>query len=74
MTKPADDAGLERLLADERQVPAAGFRGALGRRVAIEDLGLGPRPSHLRLRVGVYLAAGGAVGAIGALIALGGHS
>ena len=73
MTEPADDAALEALLADERQVPAAGFRGALGRRVAIEDPGLGPRPSYLRLRVALYMAAGGAVGAVGALVALGGH-
>lgn len=73
MTEPADDAGVERLLAGERPVPTAGFRGALGRRVAVEDPGFGPRPSHLRLRVAVYLAAGGAAGAIGALIALGGH-
>lgn len=73
MTEPADDAALERLLAGERQVPAAGFRGELGRRVAIEDPGLGSRPSHLRLRVALYVTAGGAVGAIGALIALGGQ-
>jgi hypothetical protein len=66
-----DEAMLESRLVAQRPVPRAGFRGALGRRVAVEDSGLGPRPPHLRARVAVYLAAGGAVGGAGVLIALG---
>jgi hypothetical protein len=48
------DAGLdpaERELGDRlqqaRPVPAAGFRGALGRRLAERDPGYGPRPRWL---------------------------
>ena len=43
----------ERALAEQldaaRQVPAPGFRGALGRHLVAQDLGYGPRPRHLRL-------------------------
>lgn len=79
MTEPHDlDADLEpderelgpRLTA-ERPLPAAEFRGALGRHLAARDPGFGPRPAHLRATVALYLGAGGAVGVLGALQALG---
>ncbi|MEA2146447.1 MAG: hypothetical protein QOG59_2034 [Solirubrobacteraceae bacterium] len=70
-----DDAAAEsemaRRLAAERPVPAAGFRGALGRQLEADDPGYGPRPARLRLAVAAWLGAGGAVGVVGALIALG---
>jgi hypothetical protein len=70
-----DDPGLDielgHRLSDERPVPAAGFRGALGRRLAADDPGYGPRPAQLRTRVAACLAGGGVIAAIGALIALG---
>lgn len=62
---------LGRRLSDERPVPAAGFRGALGRRLTAEDPGYGPRPPQLRARVAACLGAGGVLAALGALIALG---
>lgn len=34
-------------LERERPVPSAGFRGALGRRLADRDPGFGPRPAWL---------------------------
>jgi hypothetical protein len=67
----AAEGDIARRLADERPVPAAGFRGALGRQLAAEDPGYGPRPARLRLAVAAWLAAGAAVGAVGALIAFG---
>jgi hypothetical protein len=60
----------ERLSA-ERPVPAAGFRGALGRYLAAHDPGYGPRPEKLRLRVGAYVALGTALMALGAGLAVG---
>jgi hypothetical protein len=62
---------LGRRLTDERPVPAAGFRGALGRRLTAEDPGYGPRPAQLRARVAACLAGGGLLATLGALIALG---
>jgi hypothetical protein len=50
-----------------RPVPAAGFRGALGRHLADRDLGFGPRPERLRLMVAGYLGAGGVLIALAAL-------
>jgi hypothetical protein len=58
-------------LAGERPVPSAGFRGALGRRLAARDPGYGPRPERLRLIVAGYLAAGSLLLVLGALSATG---
>lgn len=58
-------------LSDERPVPAAGFRGALGRYLVSRDPGYGPRPERLRLTVAGYLAAGLLLIAVAALIAVG---
>lgn len=76
MTDPSSEDSVEltakeHALAEElqsgRPVPAAGFRGALGRHLAALDPGYGPRPRHLWLRSGGYLLAGGALLLIGAL-------
>ena len=58
-------------LGAERPVPAAGFRGALGRHLAARDPGYGPRPARLRLFVSVYLGTGGLLIVAGALVARG---
>ena len=58
-------------LSDERVIPAPGFRGALGRHLAALDPGYGPRLAHLRAAVGLCLAGGGALIAVGALQAMG---
>jgi hypothetical protein len=58
-------------LASERALPASEFRGALGRRLAADDPGFGPRPEHLRRTVALYLAGGGALAGLGLLQALG---
>jgi hypothetical protein len=51
-----------------RPVPAAGFRGRLGRHLADRDPGYGPRPERLRLIVAGYLGAGGLLIAVAALV------
>jgi hypothetical protein len=51
-----------------RPVPAAAFRGRLGRYLADRDPGYGPRPEHLRLIVAGYMGAGGALIALAALL------
>lgn len=58
-------------LASARPVPSAGFRGLLGRRLAAEDPGYGPRPERLRLRIVGYLLLGCLLIAFGALLAVG---
>jgi hypothetical protein len=75
---PGDEARLDsaeqRLgeqLAAQRPPPAAGFRGALRRRLVAEDPGYGPRPPRLRLTVGGWLAGGALLIALGALQATG---
>jgi hypothetical protein len=60
----------ERLSA-QRPVPGAGFRGALGRRLAADDPGYGPRPERLRLTVAACCAGGSLLVALGALSAVG---
>jgi hypothetical protein len=72
----ADDlTPAERDVASEldrrRPIPAAEFRGALGRHLAVQDPGYGPRPPHLHMTVLLYLAAGAIVLLIGVLQALG---
>ncbi len=75
MTDPTSDsqadAELGRRMAGERPVPAADFRGTLGRFLAAADPGHGPRPPHLRVKVAGWLAGGGLIIALGALEALG---
>ena len=68
--EPADQE-LGRRLAADRPVPAADFRGELGRRLQGDDPGHGPRPRRLRPVVALYLSAGLAVMAVGALQAAG---
>jgi hypothetical protein len=63
----ADQRELADRLAADRPVPAAQFRGVLGRHLAGRDPGYGPRPAGLRRMVALYLAAGGALLVVGAL-------
>jgi hypothetical protein len=79
MSEPSDIAGeldprereLAQRLTSQRPVPAAEFRGTLGRHLATHDPGYGPRREHLRALVAMALGAGGALMAVGALDALG---
>jgi hypothetical protein len=66
----ADRAFAEQL-DTRRPVPAAGFRGALGRHLAARDPGYGARPERLRRTVSAYLGAGALLLATGALYATG---
>ena len=66
-----DDHKLAERLSGQRPVPAAGFRGALGRHLAAIDPGYGPRPAHLRVMVSAYISAGTLLIALGALQATG---
>ena len=50
-----------------RPVPPASFRGELGRRLAEQDPGYGPRPHRLQLMVASYLGVGGVLIALAAL-------
>ena len=67
----AEDQELATRLAEQRPVPRAGFRGALGRHLSSRDPGYGPRPERLRLIVAGYAGAGTFLMAVGALIATG---
>jgi hypothetical protein len=79
LTDPADaqtpleppEQELARRLAGDRPVPAADFRGALGRRLLADDPGYGPRPERLRTVATLYLAAGAGLMAVGVLQAAG---
>lgn len=51
-----------------RPVPAAAFRGRLGRYLAERDPGYGPRPERLRLIVACYLGAGGVLIALAGVL------
>lgn len=62
---------LAALLTDRRPLPAADFRGWLGRRLAAADPGYGPRPARLSQLILLYVAAGALVFLLGALQALG---
>lgn len=66
-----NDQALGEQLRSGRPIPAAGFRGALGRHLAARDPGYGPRPERLRLLVSAWLLAGLALVAVGALLGLG---
>ncbi len=45
-------------LEQHRPVPGAGFRGALGRRLAVRDPGYGPRPEQLVPIAGACMGGG----------------
>jgi hypothetical protein len=68
----AEERTLAGRLEADRPVPAAGFRGLLGRHLANQDLGYGPRPARLRLVSFGYLTASVLLLAVGALQATGG--
>jgi hypothetical protein len=68
----AEERTLAGRLQAHRPVPAAGFRGRLGRHLAAQDPGYGPRPPRLRLISFGYLAASVLLLAVGALQATGG--
>jgi hypothetical protein len=63
----ADQRELAERLEADRPVPAAEFRGALGRHLAGRDPGYGPRPAGLRRMIALYLGAGGLLVLVGAL-------
>jgi hypothetical protein len=69
---PAEHETAEHETADSlriaRPVPAAAFRGRLGRYLADRDPGYGPRPERLRLIVAGYVGAGGLLIALAALV------
>jgi hypothetical protein len=67
----AQERELGERLAAGRPVPAAKFRGALGRHLAQRDPGHGPRPEGLRRTSALYLGAGALLLAVGALQAMG---
>jgi hypothetical protein len=70
-------AALDTELADQllrgRPVPAAQFRGALGRHLTRLDPGYGPRPTWLRGAVLALVASGLLVLAVAGLVFVGGH-
>ena len=59
------------MLTRERPVPSGGFRGSLGRHLAIRDPGYGPRPERLRVIVAAWLLAGLVLIVLGLLQATG---
>jgi hypothetical protein len=70
--EPSDFDGAEQEMANglsiARPVPAAAFRGRLGRHLADYDPGYGPRPERLRLIVAGYVGAGGLLIALAGLL------
>lgn len=75
MTDPAKSNGelggeeqaLASDLAADRPVPAAGFRGALGRYLAERDPGYGTRPPRLRVTASGLVSGGLVLVAVGLL-------
>jgi hypothetical protein len=67
----ARELALAEQLHLDKPLPAAGFRGSLGRHLADRNPGYGVRPERLRLIAAGYLAAGGLLLALGALQAIG---
>jgi len=74
--RPSDNDGLDAAdqeiahrLKASRPVPSANFRGALGRALAADDSRYASRPAPLRLFVTAYLAGGGLLIALGAIVA-----
>ncbi len=68
---PAAADDLEHRLQAGRAVPSAAFRGALGRHLAAEDPGYGPRPEGLRTTVALLVLLAVVLLAVGLLQALG---
>jgi hypothetical protein len=68
---PPAERDLATHLSVQRPVPAAGFRGALGRYLAARDPGYGPRPGRLRPLVAAYATGGSLLIALGTLVAVG---
>lgn len=66
-----EEPELSERLEAQRPVPAAGFRGTLGRHLEAEDPGYGPRPERLRVTVTALCAGGSLLVALGALTAVG---
>lgn len=70
--EPFDFDAAEQEMADglsiSRPLPAAAFRGRLGRHLADHDPGYGPRPERLRLIVAGYVGAGGLLIALAGLL------
>jgi hypothetical protein len=67
---PQEEAIGERLGTD-RPLPTAGFRGALGRHLAVLDPGYGPRPQNMRWKALSFAAGGLLLLALGLLQATG---
>jgi hypothetical protein len=67
----SEEVALAEQLEADRPVPAAGFRGALGRHITSEDPGFGPRPRRLVLIVSGYVASGALLLTLGLLQAEG---
>ncbi len=67
----ATEHELEQRLQTGRAVPSAAFRGALGRRLAAEDPGYGPRPAGLRTTVALLALLAVVLLAVGLLQSLG---
>jgi hypothetical protein len=67
----ARELALAEQLHLDKLTPAAGFRGGLGRHLAVRDPGYGTRPERLRLAVTGYLAAGALLLVLGLLQATG---
>jgi hypothetical protein len=65
---PAAEAHIADGLRIARPVPAAAFRGRLGRHLAERDPGYGPRPERLRMIVACYVGAGGVLIALAGLL------
>lgn len=66
-----DERALADALSNERPVPAAGFRGALARRLEALDPGYGPRPPWLRPVVAGLTGAGALFVGLGVLVSAG---
>lgn len=64
------DPRLSAQLAEQRPLPGAAFRGALGRLLGEQDPGYGPRPERLRLLVTALVCSGAVLVFAGALVAL----
>jgi|GEM_PF-5044827 len=66
-----EESALGDTLIHERPFPRASFRGALGRYLAAEDPGYGPRLPRLRMTVAALALVGLALIAVGLAQALG---
>jgi hypothetical protein len=69
--EPPEDPRVAEWLQAATPVPAAGFRGALGRYLQRLDPGYGPRPEQLRLITAASMAGGAALLFVAALQATG---